>query len=225
MIRPELSLKRVALSKSNTQVVAVTAVAAFITVFCLVTANYLLGIRSYQAKILNADNVADSQLKRDVIAKNDLVSSYHAFVQKNPTLLGSNISTTNNLDYNNATIILDALPSQYDFPALTTSIQKMLQNGGFTVSSIGGTDESATISNTPSGNPSPVSIPFTFTINNASYSSVQQLFKTMQQSIRPMQIDTINLSGSDSSMQVSVTAHTYFQPGKKFKIGTETIAQ
>ncbi len=225
MKKSDISLKRVAISKSNARAVIVSAIAAFITVFCLVAADNLLGVRSYQSKILSADQAADNRLKLDVVAENDIVNSYKQFVQQNPTILGSSISNNNNVDYNNATIILDALPSQYDFPALTTTIQNLLQKGGFNISSIGGTDQSSTVSSKPTSNPQPVSIPFSFSITNASYSSVQQLFSTMQESIRPMQIDNITMSGSDSNMSITVSAHTYFQPGKKFTIGTETITK
>ena len=183
MAKAELSLKRIAISKNNAQMVTATAIAAFITVFCLVAMNNLLSIRSYQAKIIAADNTADLKLKADVAAENNLVSSYKKFVSSNPTITGVQTST-NGYVYNNATIILDALPSQYDFPALTTSIQKLLQSGGYNISSIGGTDNSATVSSAPEANPQPVSIPFSFTINNATYSSIQQLFTAMQNSIR-----------------------------------------
>ena len=222
-IKSELSLKKVALSKANVQIVAYTSAAAFITVFCLVAANYFLGIRSYQSKIITADNIAYNQLKADVTAKNKLVSDYENFVQQSPNILGS-ANTNSGYIYNNATIILDALPSRYDFPALTSTIAKILQSGNFNVTAIGGTDASATTSNAASSNPQPVAIPFSFTITNTSYQSIQGLFQLLQNSIRPMQIDNITLSGTDASMTLTVSAHTYFQPGKEFKISTETIA-
>lgn len=222
MAKNELSLKRIAVSKANAQMVIVAAIGAFITVFCLVASNYLLGIQSYQSKIIVADIAADNKLKSDVSAKNKLVQSYENFIQQNPTIIGAK-TTTNPYKYNNATVILDALPSQYDFPALTTSVYKLLQSNNLSITSIGGTDQSATISNSPSSNPQPVSIPFSFSIDNASYQSVQALFVKMQESIRPLQIDNISLTGTDSNMTLSVNAHTYFQPKKVFKIGTETI--
>lgn len=223
MANNEISIKRIALSKANAQMIAVAAVCAFITVFCLVASNYLLGIRSYQSKIIAADSKADNQLKIDVAAKNKLVSSYENFVQKNPTVTGAKVQNSPYI-YNNATVILDALPSQYDFPALTTSIDKLLQNNNVSIASIGGSDQSASVSNAGSSNPQPVSMPFSFSIDNANYLTIQSLFTQMQESIRPLQIDNIALSGTDSNMTLSVNAHTYFQPRKTFKIGTETIS-
>lgn len=218
-----ISTKRIAVSKANAQMVAVAAGAAFITVFCLVASNYMLGLRSYQSKIIAADYKADIQLKTDVSSEKILVRQYLKFVQQNPTLLGSQLVNTPQLKYNNATVILDALPSQYDFPALTTSVQKLLQSDNLNVVSIGGTDQSASITNDSTSDPQPVSMPFSFSIDSANYQSVQQLLQELQASIRPMQIDSLTMSGTDSDMTLAVNAHTYYQPKKVFKIGTEII--
>jgi len=225
MAKKDTSTKRIAVSKANAQMVAVAAIGSFITVFCIVASNYLLGIRSYQNKIIVADNTANNNFKFNVVAEKRLVNSYAKFVNQNPTLLGTPNSNTG-YKYNNATIILDALPSQYDFPAMVTSVDKILQSNNFDVVSIGGTDQSASISgNNASTDPQPVAMPFSFTINNANYLSIQALFKELQKSIRPLQIDSLTLSGTDSSMDLTVNAHTYYQPSKIFKIGTETIPE
>jgi hypothetical protein len=221
-IRQSVSFKQLALSKANTQMVAVTAIAAFITVLCLGAANYFMGISSYQAKIITADKLADNHLRSDVVAKNQLVSDYRKFGSANPNILGTP-NQSGSYIYNNATIILNALPSQYDFPALISSIQALLQKDNFNVTSIGGTDNSASVSNAPSNSPQPVSIPFSFSITNANYQQVQQLFTQMQEAIQPLQVENVILSGTDSDMTVTVNAQTYFQPAKEFKIGTETI--
>jgi len=225
MAQKEFLTKRIAVSKANAQTVAIAAVGAFITVFCLVASNYLLGINSYQSKIMAADNKADNQLKIDVSNEKQLVSSYNKFVSQNPTIIGVNSYNKPYL-YNNATVILDALPSQYDFPALVTSVDKILQSDNFNIQSIGGTDEAGTITgDQASGNPQPIAMPFSFSISGANYSSIQTLFIQLEESIRPMQIESITLSGTDSSMNLSVNAQTYFQPSKVFKIATEEIPE
>lgn len=223
-VKDNVSFKRLALSKANKQMVVVAAVAAFITVLCLVAADHFLSIRSYQSKIIAADQTADTQMKADVSSEHRLIQSYAKFVSQNPNVLGTQ-NTSGKYKYNNATIILDALPSTYDFPALISSVQKLLQNGNFNITSIGGQDLSTSTSITPSSNPQPVAIPFSFTIDNANYQAIQGLFKQMQESIRPLQIDNLSITGSDSSITLTVNAHTYFQPGKIFKIGSETISQ
>ncbi len=223
-VKTDISFKKLALTKANTQMVAVTAIASFITVFCLIGANYLLGIRSYQARIITADKSADSNLIADNVARNKLVSAYKKFVDQNPNILGSN-NTTGSYVYNNASVILDALPSTYDFPALTSSLQKLQNVGGVTLSSIGGTDQSTSVSSAATSSPSPVQMPFTLSVNQTSYTAIQKLFAAMLLSIRPLQIDSMTLSGSDTNINLSINAHTYFQPGMKFNISTETISK
>src|ERR1019366_8169533 len=136
--------KRVLIDKANTRIVAVTAAAAFLTVFSLVAAKSLFSQASYQNRVINAQRKALSQVKADQNAVSSLVSSYNAFVSQPQNILGGDpLSTANSNDGNNAKIILDALPGSYDFPALTTSLEKMLTSQSVTIDSITGTDESA----------------------------------------------------------------------------------
>jgi hypothetical protein len=220
----EASTKRIAISKASLQMVVVMSIASFITIFGLVAANYLWGLKGYQSKIISADQKADTILKSDVASENQLVNSYKYFVNQPTNVIGGNSSIAGGGNNgNNATIVLDALPSSYDFPALTTSIAKLLQSENLDIASIGGTDESATVSNAASSNPQPVSMPFSFEVNNADYTSIQNLLIEFERSIRPISIDSIDITGADSSMSVTVNAHTYFQPPKKFEIGSEVI--
>jgi len=222
MPHKQSSIKRVALDKANTQTIIVAAVGAFIIVFCIVASNYLLGLRSYQQKIINADQVAYNQLKIVNANAKLLTNNFDKFVNQNPTLIGKPIAK-GKIKYNNGVLILDALPSQYDFPAMITSIDKILQSDNFDIQSIGGSDLSASTPSTPSSNPQPVAMPFNFTIQNVTYPNIHKLFVQMQESILPLQVESVSLSGTDSSMSLSVDAQTYFQPGKVFKIGQETI--
>jgi hypothetical protein len=66
-------------------------------------------------------------------------------------------------------------------------------------------------------------MPFTFIVSNATYSQLQSLIKALEESIRPIQIQTIQLQGSDNSMTVQITAQTYYQPGKIMSIKKETV--
>lgn len=220
----ETSTRRIAISKASTQMVIVASIASFITIFCLVSLNYLNGLYSFQGQVLAADQKANNQLNTDSVAARNLLVSYKNFIDQPTNAIGGNSQSIKSSNGgNNATIVLDALPSQYDFPALTTSIAKLLDNENVNITSIGGTDQSASISNAPMSNPAPVQIPFTFSIDNANYTTVQALLVELERSTRPMQIDSIDITGTDTNMTVSVSAHTYFQPAKKFTITKETI--
>jgi hypothetical protein len=223
MAKLELSTKRLAISQANTQIVTVVAIASFVTVFCLVASHAVWGQTQYQSRVTKADNAAHQQLLQNVQAFSNLSVAYQAFDSSPSNIIGGTSNGTGANDGENAKIILDALPSSYDFPALTSSIEKILTDGNFTISGITGTDEQLTEPTQQNANPQPIPIPFGFSVTNANYTSVQQLMMTLQNSIRPIQIDSLTLSGASNSMQLTVVAHTFYQPGKALGITKEEV--
>jgi len=224
MSKLEISTKRLAIGKANAQIVIIVGVASFVTVFCLVAAHAVFGQNQYQARVTKADNAAHNQLVKNIRAYGNLQSAYQAFDSSPTNAIGGSTSGSGQSDGNNTNVILDALPSSYDFPALASSIEKILTNGNFTVTGISGTDDQlAQQSNTLAASPQPVPIPFAFSVSNASYTTVQQLMTTLQESIRPIQIVSITLSGGVNNMALTVNAHTYYQPGKSLGIIKQVV--
>lgn len=224
MAKTEALTKRVAIDKTNAQMVIVVAVAAFITVFCLFASKSLLSQNSYQARVKSAKQRANNQLQQNIQAYSRLTQQYAKFISNPVNAIGGQSSGSGSSDGNNSKIILDALPSTYDFPALTTSLQKIVQSTGLQLSTITGIDEQLTEENNNSStNPMPVPMPFSFTVTGASYQSVGLLLNTLQQSIRPIVIDSLDLTGASSDMTLTITAHTYFQPAKSLSIKNEEV--
>lgn len=220
----EISTKRVAISKANAQTVAFVAGACFISIFCLFAAKSVWDHNMYQAKVISAKSKARNQLSKNIDAYESLKQSYDDFDSKSNNAIGGVKDGAGDNDGPNSKIILDALPSQYDFPALTSSIEKIMSDRGLTVGSITGTDDQVNQQNNlSSSSPKEVQIPFSFTINNASYESVQKMVGALQQSIRPIVIDTLNISGGNNNMTVTVTAHTFFQPAKNLNVTTKVV--
>jgi hypothetical protein len=228
--------KKALIEKANTTVVLVTSIAAFVIVFCLVASKTLISQMSYQSRVTDAKSAALNQIKADATSANDLISSYQAFVSTPQNVLGGNPSGTGAQDGDNGQIILDALPDKYDFPALATTLEKILtgqttQNPtvNVQVSNISGTDNalspttSALIpgtSITTAG--SAVAIPFQVSVIG-DYGDIQNLIYVFEHSIRPFQIDSLQFSGSQSQMTLSLNAHTYYQPATTFSIGTKVV--
>ena len=141
---PITSTKRILIDKTNARIVVVTAVAVFLSVFSLIAIKSLSSQASYQNRVISARNSALSQVKADLNATTDLEASYQAFIDQPQNILGSSPqASAGSNDGNNAKIILDALPSAYDFPAMVTSVEKMLTSQSVTIQSISGTDENA----------------------------------------------------------------------------------
>lgn len=203
--------------------VIATTVAAFVLVFTLIAGNSLIGQMMYQNRVISAKKTALQRLKSDLNARNSLKESYDSFVAQNPNVLGGNATGTGEKDGDNAKITLDALPSKYDFPALTNSLEKLIIDQNLKIVSISGTDEEASqTANATSPNPQPIAMPFQVQVNG-SYQSVQNLVDVMLRSIRPFQIQTLELTGDQSNMSARIAAQTYYQPEKNLKITTKVV--
>lgn len=223
MARTTTFTKRSLISKANSTMVLSTTVAAFILVFTLVAGKSLAGQMAYQNKVIDAKKTALKHLKDDLKARDTLQQSYDAFLAQNPNVLGGDPNSTGDKNGNNAQLVLDALPSRYDFPALTTSIEKMVESQNLKIIGISGTDEEASQSaNATSPNPQPVPMPFQVQVNG-SYQSVKDFTNTMQRSIRPFQIQTIELTGDQSSMLARISAQSFYQPEKSLNITTQVV--
>lgn len=216
--------KRVAISKANGQMIAAIAIASFVAVFCLIATKAAWGQNRYQAKVTTEKEKAKHQLDTNIQAFNSLLDSYKKFDSQDPNVLNGSKTGSGDNDGTNSKLILDALPSSYDFPALASSLEKVLNNQGVRVTGIGGSDDQLNQqNNTGSATPEPLAVPFTFTVSGVDYKGVNSLLTKLQQSIRPMQIDILNLSGSSTNMTVNVSAHTYYQPGKNLSITKKVV--
>ena len=216
--------KRALIDRANSSLVIIAGVAAFVTVFSLVASKTLISQAAYQNRVLKAKHTAVSQLRSDITAANQLEKSYQAFNSTTQNIISGDPLGGGEKDGNNAKIVLDALPSTYDFPALTTSIEKLIESvNGLTIASISGTDDEATQSaNSSSSTPTPVAMPFEVGVHG-SYDAVQQFINEFEHSIRPFQIQKVNISGNQSDLSLDVTAQTFYQPAKSLNISTKVV--
>ena len=216
------SIKRGLIDKSNSTIVAVTSGACFIVVFCLVASASLINQLSYQNRIIAADNSALNQLNSDIQATQNLENAYNAFVGTPINIIGGNPNGAGIQDGANSKIILDALPSTYDYPALATSLESILTNQGVQIESITGTDQSSSQPNQSSSNPSPQPMPFQVIVQG-NYASIQNVINAFEHSVRPFQIQTMQLSGDQSQLTLNIAASTFWQPAKSLNISTEVV--
>lgn len=211
--------KRIQVDKAKTTLLAVVATASAITMFGLVATKTFYSEAAYLNRVASEKEKAVKQLKANKAAVATLVDSYKTFATQDPNVLGGKPTGTGERDGDNARLILDALPSKYDFPALTTSLEKLL--AGYTINSISGNDESVTNSATGDSN-TPVDMPFTLNVSS-DYKGLKNLISTFERSIRPFQILSLDLSGNNSILQANITAKTFYQPEKNLEIGSKVI--
>ncbi|HSX30221.1 MAG TPA: type 4a pilus biogenesis protein PilO [Candidatus Saccharimonadales bacterium] len=223
MARTTSFTKRSLISKANSTMVIATTAAAFVLVFAVVAGRTLVSQMAYQNKVISAKKDALDQLKKDLEARDKLQQAYQDFVHENPNVLGGDPEGTGDKDGDNAKLVLDALPSKYDFPALATSLEKLITSQSLQIVGISGTDEEAAEAlkeATPT--PESVAMPFQLQIGG-SYESIQSFIDVTLKSIRPFKISTMEFSGDESSMTANITAQTYYQPEKSLKITNEVV--
>lgn len=217
-----LSTKRLQVDKANATMALVVAAAAFVTIFSLVASRALLNQRSYQARVIKQKKQTLAQLKENNKAAEQLVTSYKAFVGSSDNVIGGSAAGSGPNDGDNAKIILDALPSKYDYPAVVTSLEKILKDRNFKINSIAGTDDSLNQKEQTTSTPQVVEMPFQINVTGNA-DSTKGLLETFQRSIRPIQVVSIKLSGKDTSLTTDITAKTYYQPSKSVTITTKEI--
>src|SRR5690606_29874356 len=134
----QLSTKRLQINKTNATMVAILALSSMITVFSLVAARTLIQKSTYQQRIISERQDANKQLEENIESVSELVQKYRDFDSAAENVIGgsSDPVATGERDGPNSRIVLDALPSIYDFPALATSLEKILTDGGYQIDGI-----------------------------------------------------------------------------------------
>ena len=218
-MKDDPNTKRGAISKANAQMVIIVAISAFVVVFSLFLAKALLSQNNYQGRVTTEKTKARNVLKENLAAYDQLAKSYSAFNATSTNVIGGTPNGNGDKDGINSKITLDALPANYDFPALASSIEKIVSTSGLKMSAITGTDDQLNQQNNQSASdPKEVEMPFSFSVSDANYTGIKQVISNLQLSIRPMVIDSIEISGGVNNMSMTVNAHTYFKPAKDVSI-------
>lgn len=224
----KLISKHALINKAQSRTLVVVTAATIIIVFCLVSTKALLGQATYQRRVIDNERKAVSELQTYVSNANTLANQYNnVFEGSDPSNIigGKNDKNPNATppDGDNARIVLDALPSKYDFPALITSMAKILNGDKISNPVVTGSDASATASNNSTINPQPVTISLNVS-GSSSYAGVQTLIKDLERSIRPFDVMNLQLNGSAASgMSISISLDTYYQPPRSLTVGSKEV--
>ncbi len=217
--------KKIDLEKSKSRSTLIVAGLAVVIIFCLVGSKQLLSLAVYQRKVINARNAAVKQVNKNLANVASLDQSYKLFDETDPNIIGGKNTTDTEAqppDGNNARIVLNALPSKYDFPALISSVYKIMANNHVSSPAVTATDQSLTIDDKPTANPQPLQIPMVIS-GTANYKSVLTVMKDLERSIRPFDMTIVELTGSNGTMTFSITGSTYYQPARIVDTTTKEI--
>lgn len=214
------SFKHVQIDKANTVVVIVVAVAAFVLVFTGFAVNALLAQRSYQVRVIDKKEIAREQLDENIEAVDRLESAYQAFIATSENAIGGVSEGSGERDGDNARLVLDSLPGRYDYPALVTSVEKILNSEDVTINEITGVDEE--IAQQDKRGDTPIEMPYVVEVSG-DYDAMNELIAAFERSIRPFHINTLELSGDDDMLNLELQAHSYYQPEKRFEVESEPV--
>lgn len=215
--------KRSLIDKANTTTLIAAGVAAFVVVFSLFACKALLSQAAYQNRVISEKKKTLKQLDANLAARDDLVKSYDGFISTSQNVIGGNPAGSTDRDGDNAKIILDALPSKYDFPALTASLEKLALAQGLVIESISGTDDEVA-QQSQASSPNPVTVPIQFQMTvKGNYSQMQGIFDSFDRSIRPIQIQKLSMTGSNGIVTTNIDAQTFYQPEKKLELTKKVV--
>ena len=221
--KAQFSVKRMAIDKANASLIIIITITIFVVVFSVVSSKALYTQMKYQSKVIGKKETTLKQIESNKKEVEKLNLAYKEFSSEVTNAIGGNPSGAGDRDGENARIILDALPSKYDYPALITSLNKLAQTGGFQLSAIAGIDDEINqVTNNESSTPQPIEVPFSLEASIAPTDGIKFL-QLFERSIRPVQITNVSIEGKESSIKISLQAKTYFQPEKKLNITEEPV--
>lgn len=210
--------KRTRVDKNKTTILVVVSIAAIVTVVSLMVSKTLWDKSNYLGKVADKKEIALKQLEENRVSIESLAEAYESFNKQNPNLLGGSPDGNGPRDGSNGTLVLDALPNRYDFPALASSIEKLLT--GYSINGITGSDD--TLAQLEAEPGSPVEMPFTFDVAT-SYDGFKNLIADLNKSIRPFQVVKLELKGASGNLQVILEGKTFYQPESGLKIEQEKV--
>lgn len=214
MASDKVSAKHLIIEQNSTLIFLIVGVAAAVLSFTIVSGISLGQRFMYQNRVIDARNKAADQIEKNNESVQTLKTSFNDFDGATESVIGT--------ADRNSKIILDALPSKYDFPALAASIDKLVKlTNGLRDVAFSGTDNEATAQQS-SADPQPIEIPISIS-GNGNYESIQKLILNIQASIRPIKINNLSLSGSQDNMSFAMSLTTYYMPAKVLEINSEEI--
>ena len=221
-----LSVKRIQIDKANSVIVAAVGTAAFLIAFSLVSTKSLLARRAYQEKVANSREHARNELEKNINAVTDLKTRYYEFVGRSENIIKGSSTGKGPRDGDNARIILDALPSKYDYPALASSLEKILKDKGYTIHSMSGVDQEVEHNSSQTDAvQQAVEMPFELTAGG-SYRGIVDLLVEFRRSIRPLHIQTLSFEAEKEdvdSIKLTIQGKSYYQPQRTLNISEEIV--
>ena len=223
-----LSPKRKAIADSNKTMFLWVAGMSVVVGMCIVVMIFLGQQIAFKVKVVAALGGTVSDINHNNKVANELMENVR-LLESNDALRSVKIGDEKALQ-----VPLDALPADRNAIALGASLQEVLLTGvsGLEVVSLavdtdgaaaqadGATAEEATAAD---GGSAVASISIQMQLKAGSASTIKDALNRLERSIRIIDIDTFYLERGDSTYEVSITAHAYYEPAQDLQLVTEKI--
>lgn len=214
--------KQRAIDKSKRTMFVWIAVMSAIIGVCAVVAIFLIQFIIYKAHVVSQVQETASTLHQNNKVASELINNVVALNAN--TALGQTKAYD---DEEPLSVVLDALPADYNSLALGSSLQQKLLSGidGLTIDSI-------VVDNGASGDTSSddgsietdgSTVPVSIQVSATNITAVQEMLQRFERSIRVIDVDSFTLETTDTGYNVSIEAHAYYQPEKDVQLTEKTI--
>jgi Tfp pilus assembly protein PilO len=115
--------------------------------------------------------------------------------------------------------ITTALPTNPALPQLWAMMENIGTTSGVAINSV--SSSAASDAEAPAGSPLQ-QLPITVSAQG-SYAAIQSFLSNIELSTRPLRVTNVALSGTNNSMQATLTITTYYQGAADLKVGSEVV--
>ncbi len=201
--------------KNSSKIVYITImVSAIVIAFSLAILNSLYGQWRFNERLHAEKERVLDKLETNLANAKSLKSSFASLEAAGEIIPGQNGRP-------NSTVILDALPSRYDYPALATAMDVLAEESGVILDSFDGED-AETQAEVSAVEPRPIEIEYTMSVTG-SYDQINQFMQNIERSIRPISLSDVALSGKTTELRGAFSMITYYQPTVDLNVITRTF--
>lgn len=218
--------KRQQIAGTRKEVLMWVAIASAVVVICLVVGMNIFQRIQYQMKVNTEISKTAKTMEANVKAIDGLIKNVN-------DLRANRLLTAPGLKADDSTVfqvVIDALPTENDSVSLSSSLQnKILNRSGVTIEQISVDGESSSSSNdddevTTSNVEFPVAQPINFRISIVgTYESIKQTLTDIERTIRPIIINSLEISGTDDRLTATIQATTYYSSNVNFQVGEKEV--
>jgi len=199
------------------------AAAAVVVSFALVALQFIFRDFLFNAKVISAKNETSQTLNRNIETADALAEEVNKLLANENLAKNRSYATQDNFG-----VVVDALPVQATVTSLPAAIQNVIvPRSGVKLVSLttpAETEDSQASSAGKATDITPTESIYSVEIAG-NYDAIKVFIQLLERSIRPIYVDTIELTGTDASMRATIGLTTFHQSAKIFDLTEEVIRQ